>query len=91
MRKHSSLIAKYKISINQWESILESQNGRCAICNEISERLCVDHNHSCCPSQKTCGKCIRGILCDTCNRALGLMKDNPEIFLSAYKYLKNNM
>lgn len=91
MKKHSSLMAKYKLSINQWESILESQNGRCAICNEISERLCVDHNHSCCPSRKTCGKCIRGILCDTCNRALGLMKDNPEIFLSAHKYLKNNM
>jgi len=88
MKKHSSLIAKYGISIDEWTEIVQKQGGGCAICHEISEKLCVDHDHSCCPAKNTCGKCIRGIICDRCNRALGLMRDNPEIFLSASKYLR---
>lgn len=27
--------------------------------------------------------------CSKCNRALGLLKDDPEILLAAYSYLKN--
>src|SRR4029077_2130187 len=33
--------------------------------------LAVDHDHNCCPGAHSCGKCIRGILCGTCNSALG--------------------
>jgi len=91
MKKHSSLIRKYKISIDQWEFLLESQGGRCAICDKASDKFCVDHDHSCCPSNRiTCGKCIRGLLCNRCNNGMGLLNDNPDIILSAYKYLRNN-
>jgi len=43
--------------------------------------LCVDHDHN-------TGK-IRGLLCNTCNRALGLLKDNKQLLINALKYLKN--
>jgi hypothetical protein len=33
---------------------------------------------------------IRGLLCGKCNRALGLLKDNPEIITQAIKWLKGD-
>lgn len=86
MKKHSALLKKYKITLNKWNEIVESQGGGCAICGEI-EKLCVDHDHSCCSGNQTCGNCIRGIICDKCNRAIGLMKNNPFILKNASKYL----
>jgi hypothetical protein len=41
----------------------------------------VDHNH-------TTGK-VRGLLCSSCNGALGLFKDNPEVVAAALLYLKD--
>lgn len=50
-----------------------------------TERLHMDHDHSCCPpnkygtsSLKACGKCNRGWLCHTCNTSLGMLQENPE-------------
>jgi len=45
----------------------------CAVCR-MTENLSVDHDHSCCPGEHSCGKCIRGFLCRTCNFAEGLLK-----------------
>lgn len=72
------------ISPEQLVEKFESQNGKCAICqNEITlAESAIDHNH------KT--NEFRGVLCKICNRALGLFKDSPKILLNAYTYLKNN-
>lgn len=69
-----NLASKYGITIEQYEQLLESQGGGCAICaapEPSNRRLAVDHDHACCPSEKTCGNCIRGLLCITCNVWLG--------------------
>ncbi len=70
--------------------ILEIQQGVCAICKNVcktGKRLCVDHDHSCCPGVKSCGECIRGLLCRKCNTALGALNDDIGLFHVAIGYL----
>ena len=64
-----------------------TQDNRCAICDRVRV-LVIDHNHDCCPQDKSCQKCRRGLLCATCNRMIGLADDNPEILASAARYLQ---
>ena len=62
----------YGLSQERLDRMLEMQSGRCAICtNELGDRFCVDHDHECCAGTKTCGNCIRGLLCVQCNSRLG--------------------
>lgn len=80
---------KYKLSLEQYLQMVEDQGGRCAICGEIpTQRLHVDHNHNCCRGEVTCGECIRGLLCNGCNKAIGLLKDNRKVLRSALEYLR---
>lgn len=80
----------YKLKEHDFNRMLALQNHRCAICDgddPHSQNWCVDHDHSCCPTQRCCGKCIRGILCANCNRGLGAFKDTPKLFDAARMYL----
>lgn len=80
--------SRYDLSREEWEDLLKSQGGVCAICKEESIRWHTDHDHSCCPpDKKTCGKCVRGILCNRCNQAIGLLKEKAENFQNAMEYL----
>lgn len=78
---------QYGMTREQVTELIEQQNNRCAICQKHpSERLAggarlrVDHCH-------TTGK-IRGLLCHSCNAALGLFKDDPSLLLKAALYLE---
>jgi hypothetical protein len=80
----------YNLSRLQVEKLLIDQDG-CAICHR-SENLfpvwwAVDHDHSCCSGNTSCGKCVRGIVCSFCNRGLGQFLDSKKNLLSAIKYL----
>jgi len=78
----STLKHKYGIDIIEYERLLKEQNYSCAICYAASngKRLCVDHDH------KT--GVIRGLLCDLCNKALGLVKDDLSIVQNLSNYLQ---
>lgn len=69
--------------------MLESQGGCCAICRQpekLTTRLHVDHDHRCCNTHKTCGMCVRGLLCANCNHKLSTLED-VEWVEAANKYL----
>lgn len=73
----------YGITEETYQQILKSQDYKCLICerkdSELSKKLAVDHNH-------ITGE-IRGLLCDRCNRGLGLFKDDVETLSKAIRYL----
>lgn len=75
-----------------FKSMLEEQNNCCASCGiddpGIKGVWYVDHDHTCCPSSGSCGKCVRGLLCHNCNSMLGYAKDDPERLAGGLKYLQ---
>lgn len=78
---------KYGITEKDYDLLLLSQSNKCAICQTDKptgkwKRFAVDHCH------KT-GK-IRGLLCNECNRGMGLLRDNAELLRKAAEYLDNN-
>ena len=86
------LIEKYGLTPERLKQMLVAQDYGCAICPEKFDLdakypFDVDHDHNCCSGEKTCGDCIRGILCRSCNRGLGAFKDNMKYLQSAIEYL----
>lgn len=85
----------YGLSVTDYEGILKAQSGRCAICRTDRpggrhDTWHVDHDRSCCPRAGSCGRCVRGLLCNNCNQALGLLGDDPEVIRSAASYVQMN-
>lgn len=81
----------YGITLKQYEERLKAQGGGCAICggvNKDGRMLAVDHDHACCPSPKSCGSCIRGLLCSNCNLHLGAVGDSIDHLESMITYLR---
>lgn len=79
--KEYSLKRKFNLSQEDYNNLLQNQNGVCAICKQICTRaLAVDHDHS---TNK-----IRGLLCNNCNRGLGHLKDSITILKEATAYLE---
>jgi Recombination endonuclease VII len=74
---------KFGMTMEDYEVLLRSQGGVCAVCfgpSICGRRYSIDHCH------KT-GK-IRGILCSSCNSGIGLLKDSPEVLENAAAYLR---
>lgn len=73
--RDSHLKSRYGISSLEWEEMFNRQGRKCLICHRTEKQVThwhTDHDHSCCSGRtKTCGKCVRGILCRGCNTKLG--------------------
>jgi len=84
IKANYSLLAKYKITLEEYLKLLKKQKDRCAICglkyNKKKEKFHIDHNH------KT-GK-VRGILCFKCNVAIGHLNDDIKLVKKALRYLR---
>ena len=80
---------KYKIDLDVYNKVLNEQGGVCFICKGTWVKvLVVDHDHDCCPGEKTCGKCLRALLCGNCNAGLGWFKHDIKVMESAIKYMQ---
>lgn len=77
----------YGLTEEAHAALVASQGGLCAVCRQPPKDsrtpddpcLQVDHDHR--------TKRVRGLLCGACNRAIGLMRDDPRRLLQAAKYL----
>lgn len=76
-----SRIRSYGITVDDYNRMLEDQDGGCYICGgtDKDRALSIDHDHS--------TGTVRGLLCSNHNRALGLLGDNPELLVAAHRYL----
>lgn len=86
---------RYKLTRSDVEKMKFSQSNSCPICGDSFDVVDdhVDHDNRCCGKEKTrnsgtCGKCVRELLCGSCNQGLGNFKDSPERLENAIKYLR---
>lgn len=82
VRNRDQLRRVYGLTINQWIALAEAQSWRCALCpteSSVDRPLHVDHCHR-------TGK-VRGLLCKTCNLAIGQLGDTAEALQRVADYL----
>lgn len=83
--KEKWLKSKYGLSLTEYNDLIRSQGGKCAICEKSpksTQDYHVDHNHD-------TGQ-IRGLLCRGCNLGLGHFKESPENLTKAKIYLQKH-
>ena len=80
-RRASRLKVNYGLTVEQHTAMYVVQNGCCAICGKPVEydKIQTDHDH------KT-GK-VRGLLCQSCNLALGVLEAREGVLYDMFKYL----
>jgi len=79
--RRGHLKRRFKLTLEQYQEM--AKNG-CEVCGKKAlphKVLHVDHDHKCCPPKldkngyktavNSCGLCVRGIVCDMCNQAIG--------------------
>jgi hypothetical protein len=70
---------KFNLSETEYQELMNHDS--CQVCGrDITEKKCIDHCHT---TEK-----IRGVLCNNCNTALGLVGDNVQILSKLIQYLE---
>jgi hypothetical protein len=90
--KHCARLTNYCITPERYTELLDAQRGVCALCarpERAGRDLAVDHDHRCCPGSRSCGGCVRGLLCGRCNVGLGRFGDSGEKLGAAVRYLRH--
>lgn len=96
--RHYKLSWKYSMTAEALWSLININGGVCPICKRVvvkdplvsSSGWHIDHDHACCPRGTSCGKCVRGAICNICNQMLGNAKDNPETLRAGAYYLESS-
>ena len=83
-QRKSALKRNYGLTPEQLDAMRLAQKDLCAICRKPPtgrwSTLCVDHCHD-------TGR-VRGLLCNNCNRAIGLLGDNETVIQAAAGYIR---
>jgi len=84
-RRNSARKWRYGITKEMFEAMVNERHGKCDICHKVPsgkrKTLQIDHDH------KT--NLIRGLLCNSCNMALGKFGDTPDMITSLVAYFNN--
>ena len=93
----SDLRRKFRLTVERYDELLLSQRGVCALCDQPESKvhhrtgrvmnLAVDHDHECCAGIRSCGECIRGLLCYECNLLIGKVEAKPKLRARFADYL----
>lgn len=89
--RKSHLKCQYNMTLEDYNHMLVAQNNLCLLCGkplDLTINNPVDHDHKCCNGEKSCGKCIRGVLHDTCNQYIARIERYPHLLNPALKYIK---
>ena len=89
--QNGSRYTRYGMTPAAHAALLKKQGGVCATCfrpERNDRQLAVDHDRSCCATDQSCGKCVRGLLCADCNIALGKVRDDVEVLRQLAKYVE---
>jgi hypothetical protein len=83
----------FGITLELFNKILGQQGDGCACCGSTKpdgphKQFVVDHDRACCSGKKSCGKCVRALLCSGCNLLLGKVKDDVSRLLALVAYLQ---
>jgi hypothetical protein len=96
-RRQRNRELKYNLPPGGYDVMADAQDWVCAICwqpetaidlrmDGNTKDLAVDHDHQCCPKHgSSCGKCVRGLLCQDCN--MGNFCGDPVLMLKATVYI----
>lgn len=79
-----------RMTEEQYKQMVEDQGGVCAICGTPEEygALSVDHDRRCCSSRnRSCGECIRGLLCSDCQLGVTRFYDDAGLLDRAIDYI----
>jgi len=73
----------YGVTPERVAEMAVAQGNGCYLCGdpldwETPRKIHIDHDHACCQGRRSCGKCLRGLACHTCNTAIGLLGEDPE-------------
>lgn len=83
-KRFARIKKQYGMSPDDYEKLLSKQGMSCAVCSGLignTPSTHIDHCHE--------TGIVRGLLCQKCNQAIGLLQDSPEIMLKAAEYVKN--
>jgi len=78
---------RHHITEEKFIEMFKLHNGLCHSCKE-NAAMVIDHDHKCCNKPRSCGKCVRGLLCNQCNTAVGLLGDNRQKIKKLLEYIK---
>lgn len=85
---HFGKVNLHGISVVQFLLVLEAQGFSCGLCCEPfknNRSRHIDHDHSCCPGNWGCAKCIRGVVCPGCNTLAGFLENKTRLIDKFYQ------
>lgn len=92
IRRNENLYHLYRVRQDWYDAKLLEQGGGCAICGgqaKENKYMHIDHNHTHhSDPRKGCPDCLRGVLCEKCNRGVGCFDEDITTIKMVIRYLE---